>query len=54
MCHLPDNLELPLSYFSSYRALDVYFESDSSAEDYGFSIDYRAVDGRCAKRSFED
>lgn len=44
-CAVPSDLQLPLSYYSSYRTVDVYFETDSYDEFRGFSVDYRAIEG---------
>uniref|UniRef100_A0A915DCG2 Cubilin n=1 Tax=Ditylenchus dipsaci TaxID=166011 RepID=A0A915DCG2_9BILA len=46
-CAVPEGRELPLTYFSSYRSLDVYFESDSYDEYRGFSFEYIADKAAC-------
>ncbi|MFH4977909.1 hypothetical protein AB6A40_004618 [Gnathostoma spinigerum] len=39
--------ELPLSMYSSYRVVFVYFESDSGTARKGFNLEYRAIDAFC-------
>lgn len=43
----PGGLDLPVTYQSSARLVDFYFESDSDTNFEGFVVEYKAVDSDC-------